>query len=153
MWQLSLRLLASSLLPEPVCGNRLHWAWVEPPCQIWSTLVRIASVVLPGPCSCLGFRAAVPSRLPERPRPSALVPAVVTACELGASARSRVSWLTGLRGWWSLSLSMPVRLQQQAHKRRVGGHQSPISVVSHCGWSCCVFVSSRRALLDVPELS
>ena len=46
--------------------------------------VRASRTVRPGEQPARGL---VSSRLPERPRPSALVPAVVTACQLGA--------------WWS----------------------------------------------------
>ena len=100
---------------------------VEPPCQTRR-----------GPCraSWSVSRVASSARLDLLP-----------GCQSESSAQLSVH---RLRGWWTLSLFMPVRFPGQAHQRRIRGRHSQLSVVRPCGRSCCVFASSRRGWRSVP---
>ena len=168
------------LFPSRACLWQSSWARsrVVPPCQKWSTLVRVASAVLRS-CVVVRVTRCLPvltcarqllSRLPgrdlpprlavvatppspslppsQRRRPSALVHAVVSACQFGAWwSVGTVDPVTRTLIDWSPWLVDPfsVRAQQQAHRRRARGRHAR----TEAGWALLIIIltSSRRGSL------
>ena len=80
---------------------------------------------------------------------------VAQCCVCGVLSRVSASASTAVcssrRCLWSFSLSMPVCVPQQAHRRRVRGRHTQHSVLKPCGTCCYVFASSCRGWLTVPD--